>query len=59
VQSRPLSDYADTRLRALVQADDDLRRESAALWHFANMMTWIIHPWLSLRLWWIDRSLPR
>jgi len=46
-------DYAATRLRALAQADDDLRRESPALWHFAAVVTSLIHPWASLRLWWI------
>jgi hypothetical protein len=51
----PHSEYADTRLRGLVQADNDLRRESPALWWFAAVLTWIIHPWGSLRLWWWGR----
>ena len=51
----PQPDYADTRLRALVQADDELRRESPGLWWFAAVLTWIIHSWASLRLWWMSR----
>jgi hypothetical protein len=37
------------------QADEDMRRDEPWLWHFANVMTWIIHPWLNLRLWWLER----
>ena len=51
----PHPDYADTQLRALVQADDELRRESPGLWLFAAVLTWLIHPWASLQLWWTGR----
>ena len=47
--------YAKTRHRAARQADEDLRRDERWLWHFANVLTWGIHPWVSLRLWWLDR----
>jgi hypothetical protein len=55
----PADPYAKTRLRAALQADEDMRRDEPWLWlwHFANVMTWIIHPWISLRLWWLERSL--
>ena len=51
----PHSDYAPTRLRGLIQADAELRRESPALWLFAATLTCLIHPWASLRLWWMGR----
>ena len=49
--------YAHTRLRAALQTDEDLRREEPSLWHFANVMTWAIHPWMGLRLSWLARSM--
>jgi hypothetical protein len=49
--------YAKTRHRAALQADEDMRRDEPGLWHFANVLTWIIHPWISLRLWWLERSI--
>jgi len=41
----------DTDCRAAKQADEDMRRDEPWLWHFANVATWAIHPWVSLRLW--------
>ena len=26
---------------------------------FANVVTWAVHPWVSLRLWWLERSIRR
>jgi hypothetical protein len=55
----PTDPYAKTRYRAAKQADEDMRRDEPWLWHFANVVTWAIHPWLSLRLWWLERSIRR
>jgi len=41
----------DTDCRAAKQADEDMRRDEPWLCHFANVVTWAIHPWVSLRLW--------
>jgi hypothetical protein len=41
---------------AAMQADEDMRRYEPWLWHFANVVTWAIHPWVSLRLWWRNRE---
>jgi len=49
----PADPNAKTRFRALRQADEDLRRDELWLWHFANAVTWAIHPRMSLRLWWL------
>jgi hypothetical protein len=49
--------YAKTRHHAALQADADMRRDEPGLWHFANVATWAIHPWVRLRLWWLERSL--
>jgi hypothetical protein len=49
--------YAHTRHIAAKQADEDLRRGEPWLWHIANVVTWFIHPWVSLRLWWLERSM--
>ena len=51
----PTDPYAKTRLRAALQADEDMRRDEPGLWHFSQVMTWAIHPWISLRLWWLER----
>ena len=48
--------YAESRFRAARQSDVDLRRDEPWLWHFANVLTWAIHPWMSLRLWWLERQ---
>jgi hypothetical protein len=47
--------YAKTRLRAAMQVNDDMRLDEPRLWLFANVATWIVHPWVSLRLWWLAR----
>jgi hypothetical protein len=49
--------YAKTRFRAAKQADEDMRRDEPGLWYFANVLTWTIHPWISLRLWWLERRM--
>jgi hypothetical protein len=51
--------YARTRLRAAMQANDDMRREEPWLWLFANIVTCAIHPWVSRRLRWLERSMRR
>jgi hypothetical protein len=55
----PTDLYAKTRFRAAKQADDDMRRDEPGLWLFAHVVTWFIHPWVSLRLWWLERSMRR
>jgi len=40
-----------------VVIDEDMRRDELWLRHFANARTWIILPWISLRLWWLERSI--
>jgi hypothetical protein len=55
----PADPYAKTRFRAAKHADEDLRRDEPWLWYFANVVTWAIHPWVSLRLWWMERSMLR
>ncbi len=47
----PADPYAKTRFRAAKQADEDMRRDEP--WHFANVVTCVIHPWVSLRVWWL------
>jgi len=49
----PTDPYAKTRFRVAKQADEDMRRDEPWLWHFANVATWAIHPWVSLRVWWL------
>jgi len=49
--------YAKTRLRAAKQANEDMRRDEPFLWLFAHMVTRIIHPWIALRLWPLERSM--
>ncbi len=51
----PVDPYAKTRFRALGQSDEDIRRDEPWLWHFANIVIWAIHPWMSLRVWWLER----
>jgi hypothetical protein len=41
------------RYQAAKQADEDMRRDEPWLWRFANVVTWAIHPWVSLRVWWL------
>jgi hypothetical protein len=53
----PTDPYAETRFRAAMQADEDMRRDEPGLWLFVHVVTWFIHPWVSLRLWWLERSL--
>jgi hypothetical protein len=48
---------AQAHHRAALQADEDMRGDEPWLWHFANVMTWIINPWMSLGLCWLERSL--
>jgi hypothetical protein len=48
--------YAKTRFRAAKQADENMRRDEPWLLHFANAVTRAIHPWIALRLWWLERS---
>jgi hypothetical protein len=48
--------YARTRLRAAKQADEDLRRDEPWLWLFAHVVTRMIHLWVALRLWWLNRE---
>jgi hypothetical protein len=48
-----------SRHRAARQADEDMRRDEPWLWHFANIVTWAIHPWVSLRFWWLELSMRR
>ena len=51
----PADPYAKTRLRAALQADEDMRRDEPWLWNFANVVTWAIHRWVSVRVWWLQR----
>jgi hypothetical protein len=51
--------FAHARYLAAKQVNEDMRRDESWLWHFSNVSTWPIRPWLSLRLWWIDRSVRR
>jgi hypothetical protein len=53
----PTDPYAQTRFRAAMQANEDMRRDEPWLWLFAHVVTRIIHPWISLRLWWLERSM--
>jgi hypothetical protein len=46
--------YAKTRLRAAMQANEDMRRDEPWLWLFAHMVTWAIHPWTNVRLLWLE-----
>jgi hypothetical protein len=55
----PTDPYAETRFRAAKQADEDMRCDEPWLWHFANVLTWIIHPSVSLRLWSLERPMRR
>ncbi len=48
--------FAESRYQAAKQADQDLRRDEPWLWHFANVVTRAIHPWVSLRVWWLGRA---
>jgi hypothetical protein len=54
----PTDPDAKTRYRAAKQADEDMRRDEPRLWHFANVATWFVPPWVSVRLWWLLRSMP-
>ena len=47
--------FAHTRYLAAKRADEDMRRDEPWLWLFAHVATWIIHPWISLRVWWLIR----
>jgi hypothetical protein len=42
-----------------MQVNEDMRRGEPWLWLFANVVTWAIHPWVSLRVWWLVRSMRR
>jgi len=53
----PTDPYAETRFRAAEQADVDMRRDEPGLWLFVHVVTWFIHPSVSLRLWWLERSM--
>jgi len=53
----PADLYAKTRYLAAKQADEGMRRDEPLLWHTATVVTWFIHPWMSLRLWWLERSM--
>jgi hypothetical protein len=49
--------YAKTRLRAAMQVNDDMRRDEPWLWLFAHVVTRIIHPWIALRLCWLELAM--
>ena len=49
--------YAHTRLLAAEQANEDMRRDEPWLWLFVHVVTRTIHPWIALRLWWLERSM--
>jgi hypothetical protein len=51
--------YAHTRYLAAKQADQDMRRDEPWLWLFSTVVAWILHPWISLRLWWFELSMRR
>lgn len=51
----PADPCAKTLHSAALQAGEDMRRDDPWLWHFANLVTWAIHPWISLRLWSLKR----
>ncbi len=53
----PTDPYAKTRFRAAKQADENMRRDEPWLWHFANVVIWFVHPWTSVRVWWLRISL--
>jgi hypothetical protein len=53
----PNDPYAKTRFRAAKQADEDMRLDEPWLWLFAHVVTLTIHPWIALRLWWLERSM--
>jgi hypothetical protein len=53
----PTDLYAQNGYQAIKQADEEMRRDEHWLWHFANVVTWAIHPWVGLRVWWLDRSM--
>jgi hypothetical protein len=55
----PTDPYAKTRFRAAKQAGEDMRRDEPWLWLFAHVVTLMIHPWIALRLWWLERSIRR
>ena len=46
----PTDPYAEARYQAVRKADEDMRRDEPWLWHFANVVTWAIHPWINIRL---------
>jgi hypothetical protein len=52
----PVDPDAQTRSQAAKQADEDMRRDEHWLWHFANVVTRMIHPWVSVRVWWLEQS---
>jgi hypothetical protein len=53
----PADPQSKTSHRAALQGDEDMRRDEPWLWHFANVVTWTVHPWVSLRRWWMGRSM--
>ena len=55
----PADPYANTRLRAALQTDEEIRRDEPVLWWFVHVTIWLIHPWKSLQLWWLERTLRR
>jgi hypothetical protein len=50
----PTDPYAETRYQAAKQANEDMRRDEPWLWLFAHVATWAIHPWVSLRVRWLE-----
>ncbi len=40
----PTDPYGKTRYLAAKQAEEDMRCDELWLWHFANVVTWAIHP---------------
>ena len=48
--------YLETRRQAAIQIDQDLYRQSPALWWLVAILTALIRPWASLRYWWENRS---
>ena len=53
----PTDPCAKTSYQAAKQADEDMRRDEPWLWHFANVVTGAIYPWVSLRLLWLNWSI--
>ena len=51
----PADSYSKISFRVALQTDDPMRCDEPLLWHFANVVIWAIHPWVSVRVWWLER----